>query len=208
MKYSPINKDWFYSYVDIPNLKQIQEEMLFFHSNVNSSYHQVNQYYINLFKESMDISLYPQTIKYLKSVGIYEKFSRILLTHNNNTTSPVVHIDTVNPLECQFSLNVPLQNCEGTFTAFYNTEQEDFIKPAFPKDDIRHQGNFAWLNALRAKEIARVETVRPMLVNTTVLHRAISERTNRALCCFRFKPELTSEDIKRMGINKPFQQVD
>jgi hypothetical protein len=45
-----------------------------------------------------------------------------------------------------------------------------------------------------------------MLVNTTILHRGIIPNANRTLCGIRFTSPLTHEEIKNLGIDKPFVQ--
>lgn len=208
MKFVEKRPDWFYSFLEIPNLEEIQKEMRFINSKkfimLNRAF---NPYYTNLFRQDMDEKEYPATIEWMKSVGLYEKFMRILLTQSK-TTAPHVHIDTVDPEFCNCSINIPLDYCEGTYTAFYKTANPEAITPCFPDKGSQQSRNFAWLPVDQAVEVARVETIRPVLVNTTVLHRAISEEPRRTICCFRFSPELTYEEVQRLGIKKPFVQTD
>ena len=217
IEYSPLRENWFYSRVHIPNLEIIQSEMLACCESTTHKKVAYNSQYVNIFKKDMDQSMYPATIEYLKSVGIYEKFFRILFTQSKPTVTvdtekttdkPAVHIDTIDPYRCQFSLNIPLEYCEKTYTGFYKTSHPELLKPAFAENDYRHAGNFAWMPAEFAEEITRAEVYGPMLVNTTVLHRAISDEPRRKICCFRFSPELDYDDLINIGIENPFIQED
>ena len=215
MKYVPLRQNWYYSPVNIPNLAEIQKEMLFYYNRKYEYSKAFNPKYINIFKRTMNEQDYPATAEYLKSVGLYDKFYRILLSQNQSnapddnvkteetTTGPAVHVDTVDPYECQFSLNIPLQNCNNSYIGFFKTSTPEMLKPAFLENDKRHGSNFAWMPAQYAEEITRAEMIQPILVNTTILHRGISDNADRAICCFRFKPELTDDDIARLGIIIP-----
>jgi hypothetical protein len=208
MLFNEKRPDWFYSFLEIPNLEQIQNEMRAINLKKKITQNRAfNSYYVNMFRQDLDEKDYPATIEWMKSAGIYEKFLRILLTQEK-TTAPHIHIDSVDPEYCNCSINIPLDYCEGTYTAFYKTKQPEAITPCFPDKGALQSRNFAWLPVEQAEEVARVETIKPVLVNTTVLHRAISEEPKRTLCCFRFSPELTYEEVKRLGIKNPFVQMD
>ena len=204
--YNSLRPDWFYSYLEIPNLEKITEEMMQFHTSEIVSFATHNPFYRNVFRQHMDESICPHTIEFLKSMKIYDKFERLLLS-NGKTTAQAVHVDTYDPTRCQMSLNIPLEYCEGSYTAFYKSERTVY-NIGVPDNVEKARSNFAWLNLKEVKEVARVELVRPMVVNTTVLHRGIHENPKRAICCFRFTPNLTYEDLQRLGIARPFEQVD
>jgi len=208
MKFTEMRPEWFYSYVTIANLESIQQEMRVINSKKNpTNFNTYNPYYTNIFKHEIDEKDYPHTKSWLLSVGLYHKFYRILLTQAS-VTAPAVHVDTYDPMHCNCSLNIPLDYCDNTYTAFYKTDKPELVQPCFPDPGEKQARNFAWLNAEHAVEVAKVETIRPILVNTSVLHRALSDEPRRSICSFRFFPELNLENVKRLGIEKPFEQVD
>jgi len=206
MNFIELRPNWFYSYVNIPNLEQIQNEMrVISDKKVLSANRTFNSYYTNVFKTDLEEKDYPVTVAWLKSVGLYTKFFRLLLSQEK-TTGPIVHVDTIDPSFCNSSLNIPLDHCSNTYTGFYKTDKPHLLNSAFPKE--RQNSNAGWLDIAHAVEVCRVETVRPVLVNTTILHRAISEEPKRTICCFRFLPSLTVDEVKRLGVSQPFIQVD
>ena len=49
-------------------------------------------------------------------------------------------------------------------------------------------------------EVCRVESNRPLLANTTILHRGVTQNPKRTLVGLRFSPELTTDDLRKINI--------
>ena len=193
--YKPVFENWFYSYVEINNLKAIQEELTRLHLSENDRW-KTNDYYTNI---SAKIALEKCVAlrEYLTECKILDKFDRLLFS-SKQTTAKFVHIDSYNPAYCQTSLNIPLIDCENSYTAFYKSRIE-------PRQST-NEANFAWLHDYECEEINRVEVIRPMLVNTTILHRGIAPVESRLICGIRFSSPLTHEDALNLKITNPFFQ--
>lgn len=204
--YKSIRPDWYYSFLDIPNLDKIREEMMSYYKSESVEFAFHSPLYKNVFRQNIDESTCPYTIEFLKSMNIYNKFERLLLS-NGKTSASAVHVDTYDPNLCQMSLNIPLEYCEGSYTAFYKSDRK-FFNPGHTENISKTMRNFAWLGIEEVTEITRVEVVRPMVVNTTILHRGINDNPDRSICCFRFTPNLTFDDLKQLGIDRPFEQID
>ena len=192
MAYSPLNKDWYYSYVEIPNLEKIVKELMVVRSKAINRI-RYNPYFFNLMaNEAIESS--PALMAYLNYLGLADKFFRLLYSENQSNGSPV-HVDTYEAKHCMYSLNIPLSNCEDSYTAWFTTNnnilrqtiQSPTMFAAAGDDDI-------------LTEVCRVETIKPMLVNTTVLHRGICSKENRMMVGIRFSPELSSNDLTRLGV--------
>jgi len=197
VNYTPNKPDWCYSYVNIENLEKIKQELLFVQESINPSA-QYQPHYVNYFKR--DIAQYiPSLCDYLKKVGLYDKFFRIIFSAKKKPGEQLrssVHVDQLSKTFI-YSLNIPLVDCEDTYTAWYSGEVELFDQTTNPfigtnQDRMSH---FGVVNEQNATEICRVETTKPMLINTTIPHRALTTRPGRVLSCIRFVPDLTDEEF-------------
>jgi hypothetical protein len=202
--YNPLHTDWFYSFLAIPNLENITTELINL-KNSNVKQWRKNSYYVNILEEDAR-PLCPHVMQYLSNAGVAHKFERFLYS-GNATTSDSVHIDSYDPAYCQTSLNIPLYDCEESYTAWYSTKHKKLNDFSSTGINLNIGQQFAWLPITEVEEIARVEVTRPMLVNTTILHRGIIPNANRTLCGIRFTSPLTHEEIKNLGIDKPFVQL-
>ena len=197
--YDPLYPNWYFSYVEIPKLKEIQLELLSLKYSKIISY-QKSPFYYNVLKE--DIVDCPELFEYLKSKELFGKFKRLLFS-TNGPTQDVTHVDGYNPLtRNHFSLNIPLIDCENSYTVFYDYKGKHLI---YNQDTYNF---FAWMTLDKVKELTKVECVKPMLVNTTILHRGIMEKKSRTIVGIRFSSPLTIEEIKRLGIKNPLVQED
>lgn len=192
MFYIPINTNFFYGYVDIPDLDKITEELISLKDTATRDVK--NIYYFNVNRE---YARTPFLMKYLDSVGLLDSFSRLLFSSNAKEDAPA-HVDSYNPYVSAFSLNIPLIDCEGSYTAWYSTKNPDLT----PSSKINPRGNSAYARDEDIVEIKRVEVTRPMLINTTILHRGITNVPSRTICGIRFTRVLKAEDFARLGINR------
>lgn len=207
MEYTPLWPNWFYSYIDIPNLEPLREELRAFVNNPDKKSFATNSSYINVMAEYV-FPQCPLLKKYLVSVGLEKKFHRLLISRKI-VLSEVgnVHVDTYSPEFTRHSINIGIQDYEDSFTRWFKTDQRKL-------NDVANRGwdpisNFAWIPLEEATEIKRLQwSNRPTLVNTTILHQGYSEKESRVIVGLRFKPELTESDIKRLGVNRPHVQED
>jgi hypothetical protein len=205
MRYTPLNSNWCFSAVNIPDLELIKQELIALEQIVKIKQSN-NKIYSNIYKNIV-YKHCPLLKKYLESVNLSQKFNRILFSKevilNNNRT---VHVDSYDPTTTSHSLNIPLRDYEDSYTAWYKTDKEQLIDSLqFGLDPIN---NFAFLLLNDAEEIQRYSyaTGKAVLVNTTILHKGISDKKTRMICGIRFFPELTVSDIKNLGITDPYQQ--
>ena len=190
--YRPLNPNWFFSYIDIPNLSNITQELTNLKiTNVQKvSY---NVYYTNVFAKTIHNSC-PFLIQYLSNLKILNKFFRLLYSDNMINGSPI-HVDSYDPTYCMYSLNIPLSECDNSYTAWFDTNNKTLMQPHVSPT------MFATINnGDITKELCRVESNRPLLANTTILHRGITNNPNRSLVGLRFYPELNIDDLHRLGV--------
>jgi hypothetical protein len=204
MRYSPLWSNWFYSYLDIPNLESIKKEIVDFLKTSKDKY-EVNQIYSN-YKSNVVLSSCPNLKQYLTDTGIIHKFNRMLVSRDINFEKRAkVHVDSYNPETTQHSLNIGLIDYEDSYTAWYKTDRIKLKDSSeFGLDPIK---NYAYLFLEEAEEISRVDyNSKPLLVNTTILHKGISNKPTRVICGLRFYPELTESDILNLGVKNPHIQ--
>ena len=192
MKYSQLNPSWYYSFVDIPNLAAITQELIDLKLSITNKI-QHNQYYSNV-PASAAHSSCPMLMRYLWSIGLSYKFSRLLYSENMTNGSPA-HVDTYDPKFCMYSLNIPLMECDDSYTAWFSTNNNN-LSQHIPSPNM-----YATINDGDVlTEVCRVESNRPLLANTTILHRGVTQNPKRTLVGLRFSPELTTDDLRKINI--------
>jgi hypothetical protein len=208
--YKQLNKDWYYSFLEIENLKPLVQELIELKESDVKRYY-VNRHYINILAEDIGDRA-PVLFQYLKGAGLDKKFQRLLYSAYYEGAD-AVHIDAYDPKYCSVSLNIPLTDCENSYTAWYRTDKTKLYDITTTGRDPGKYGqtpgqHFAYLPLNEVEEICRVEVTKPMLVNTTILHRGIVPTLTRTICGIRFNSELTNTEVLRLGIKQPWVQTD
>jgi hypothetical protein len=198
--YTPCNENWFYSYVDITNWKSIQQEILELYNKdeLISEFVNSNPYYFNL-KAQMVLEHCPMLKEFLNEYELLAKFDRILFSSKNTN----IFIEKPNPPhtdsidgELKYSLNIPLVDYERSYLVW--------SKPLNGKVLWNPKHSSAWTYSDNISELCRVEYSKPMLVNVTLLHNvSMISKPTRSICGIRFSPELTDEELKRLGVVIP-----
>jgi len=193
IKYAPINTDWFYSYIYIPNLSVIQEELLILLRT--AQYIRYTDYYINIYEPN--VVKCPELMQYLDKVQLKHKFQRVLfsITNGADANGAPPHVDSVTPLTgIKYSLNIPLIDASDSYTIWYGK---------INNDELLYDINTftGWVkDKTNVKEIERVQYTQPALLNTSILHSPKVNSASRIICGLRFWPELTDEEILRIQI--------
>lgn len=202
--YKPTRPNWYFSYINIPDLQGIQNEILAAYYG-NTPRITANKYKIALLSKDL-LPISPILYKYLQQAGIKNKFNYALVAFNTPSDSEV-HVD-VYPSDLygmhSVSLNIPLVDAENSYTAFYRTEK---TRLNLPNKESLSESDYYCCPLNECSEVARVRYTSPALVNISVLHRGINELDTRMICGLRFMPELTKQDIQRLGVTNPFTQV-
>jgi hypothetical protein len=210
LHYRILNKGWYYSFLTINDLNSLVKELLELRDSDVKRYY-INKHYINILASDIGDRA-PILFNFLKEAGLEKKFQRLLYSAYYGG-SEVAHVDSYDPKYCSVSLNLPLLECEKSYTAWYSTRKKKLNDITTTGRDPTKFGHsigqhFAFLPLDQTTEICRAEVIRPMLVNTTILHRGIVPRLNRTICGIRFNSELTNEEVLALGIEHPFKQVD
>jgi len=179
---------WFYKPVVVKKLKAIQQELLPLLYKEFPEFETSEGRFVYVDRSRIE-PYAPLYTKFIKSMGLLDRwvFSAFV------TTSPIgdpipIHIDSMDWRNKCYGLNIPLINCEGTYTAFYDTEicEEQPVKDSNVIHEVRIQREGA-----PATEICRVEATNTMWINTMIPHMPLSTHSKpRALITARFIPEV------------------
>lgn len=198
-EYRPLRSHWLASPIEIDGLAAIQYELAHFQTTLAAhKTTRYNSYYTNVFRDDV-LPYTPMLRAWLDKNRLLNKFQRLLYTQDMREGSPP-HVDTLDPNHCQFSINIPLAHTEGTYTAWYEytdnthtlTQPTRLYNPTMAATVIPNS---------QYREIYRIETTQPLIVNTTVLHGAVCDNPLRRLVGIRFSPELNDLDLKTLGID-------
>lgn len=195
-EYRPINTDWYYSYIDIPNLEIIKQELINLLS-LPVPKRNFTSYYTNIYVPN--IIHCPTLMDYLEEVGVKSKLLRVLYSKSDgpsiNEAPP--HVDSITPDKSfQYSLNIPLIDAEDSYTVWY----EQITPSPILYDTFTFTG---WVDRNeQIREIARAQYTQPMLLNTSILHSGKITSNRRTIAGLRFWPELTAEEVSRLTGSK------
>jgi len=202
LNYTPNNKDWFYSTFNIPNLEKIKEEFLPFRILYVDKISVFNPLSKDELKDKV-----PEFCNFLKSVDLYDRW----ITTSMCTIPPhqnyPLHIDSLHCKDRFVALNIPIFNCENTYTVWYEAEIDKLIW-----DKLHGHIHATYDAACHCKwetsvEVKRVESKDPMLINVSIPHSVFNPTERyRFLVSSRFTPELTDNDLKKLGILTSFIQ--
>ena len=181
---------WLYQRVTIPNYQALAAELKSTFDVLTRDYTdaQHNQLYITLYAPEM-LPISPLLSTLLKSFGLLNRFVKSINSTPNITVSNILHIDSPDN-SIKYSFNLPLVDCDGTYTAFYAADSPLVLSPSgrnliAPPGMVHH-------------EVDRVECSTPMFINADTPHMGISTRPNRLLMCLRFVPELTRQEVMQL----------
>lgn len=194
--YNPSNIGWYYSFIYIPNLEAIKQELIQLNSNKDVIFYSTNKYYKNILKEN--IIACPYLLEYLKSTGLYSIFSRVLFSQSVPADASKIHTDGNYQCPSKHSLNIPLLHYANSYTVWYHSTDPIYAL---------NPGYSALLDNTNAVELLRVEVTSPMIINTTILHKGISSDPNRLICGIRFTRPLSSQEMNNLGVSNPFIQL-
>lgn len=181
---------WFYKLIEIENLAEIQEELksalYVLHPNFDTA---LPTYFYHV-KENMQ-SLVPKYMRYMDSIGVLDRWrgTAIISTNGDYGMKFPIHIDSENWVEICYGLNIPVINCEGTYTVWYDAEIADQYVDSIgvPKAAMTKYID----HTKPITEVARLEITQAAWVNVSIPHAPRSTHNKpRAVFSARFAPEL------------------
>lgn len=190
--YNPVNTDWYYSYVEVPELDAIKQELVTLLSRPVPKMN-FTRYYTNIYVPN--IIGCPALMRYLKALGVESKLLRILYSKSDgpdiNDAPP--HVDSIIPdTSFRYSLNIPLIDADDSYTVWYKQ-----TTPCQLLYDVNTKTG--WVeDKTQVIEIARAQYNRPLILNTSILHGGKITSNRRTIAGLRFWPELTDDEVQRL----------
>ena len=129
----------------------------------------------------------PAIGEYLESIGLCQRWSFTGIAKLEAQGTLPLHSDG----KCRWALNLPILNCEQSYTIWYDAElKEDVVKPVVI-DGVVTSASYVKYREETAVEIDRVCSNQPLWVNVQTPHSAINYSDKpRIILSLRFSPEL------------------
>ncbi len=177
---------WLYKPIEVKNLAQIQNEILPILLRKMPNFIHEPYDFFQLLPEDI-ITYAPSYVEFIKTFGIYERwYMSAVITTNKGIDFPI-HVDSRDWNTVCYGLNIPIINCEGSYTVWYDTE---IGGPFHPPGDFRERACHQ-KEGSPAKEIGRWDANKPAWINVSIPHRPESAHIKpRAVLSARFEPDL------------------
>jgi hypothetical protein len=179
---------WFYKLIEIKNFVEIQEELKQALYQINPNFDNEIPNYFYHPKDKLE-TLVPKYMEYMDSIGVLHRWRGSSIISTNYGMKFPIHIDSENWLEVSYGLNIPVINCEGTYTVWYDaTVSTTYVdKLGVPKERMTKYID----NTKPIVEIERLEMIQPAWINVSIPHAPVSTHNKpRAIFSARFEPEL------------------
>jgi hypothetical protein len=210
------NPKWFYKSVIIDNLELIQQELnALVYKKIPNFDSKTTTHRFTLFKKEEAVEYSPALADFIKSLGIYDRwaycgFFLVAGSKISSKFSFTTHIDHADWREASYALNIPVVNCEGAYTVWYDTEIEydeptseqnegskknpgDRFYPHWNDNEFGKSGLSpkSKRNGAPQTEIARWHANQPAWINVSIPHQPVNLDVNpRVVISLRFIPEL------------------
>lgn len=189
----PKNKPtWLYKPVKVSNLVKVQKEVLDLQADHYSDLFKGRGFcFVYLDKELLKTQA-PSYVQMLSSLGLDDRWTSSIIIGTTGTSrleDSAIHIDTENWQERCYGLNIPLLNCEESWTVWYDAKERD------PNGYLGDEPHTGWGTARsytnNATEIGRMPATETAWVNVCVPHRPECDHSNtRLILSTRFWPEV------------------
>ena len=183
---------WLYKPVDVSNTNDIQKEVLDVQATHYSDLFKDRGFcFVYLDKEILKTSA-PSYVQMLSDLGLYDRWTSSMIvgtTGKSRLDDSAIHIDTENWQERCYGLNIPLLNCEDSYTVWYDAKERD--TNGYLGDEPYTGWGTARAFSNKATEIGRMPATQPAWINVCVPHRPECDHENtRLVLSTRFWPEV------------------
>jgi hypothetical protein len=168
--------DWYYKYANVgldqteiynAELNNLVENLIDIESLTASKFY---SFYENSFLETYC----PEFYKHLAKKQLTKFFKGFILIIAFPGNQLPIHIDDNKDNVNQIGLNLPVRNCENSYTVWYkNLGPAEFLDPDYSGNVDTFNQAPQW-NTIDAEEITRVEITKPLWINSGVPHTAVS----------------------------------
>lgn len=175
---------WFFKSIDVPELIDIQFELAGILPTLITPDTELTFFYV---KRELIQNSVPSYVKLLDRLNVLDRWTySAIVTTQGNQEFPI-HVDSLEWESRCYGLNLPVLNCEDSYTVWYDATIID--APTTYAEDPRNSARFCDIST--AKEVCRMTATTPAWVNNSIPHRPVTNHTNlRAIISARFSPEV------------------
>ena len=183
-----IKPTWLYKPVIIENLQQIQKECIdIYNKHYSESFGEYGFTFTYIDLEILRDEA-PSYITYLKELGLYDKWVKSIFVGTKGDRrwdDSQIHVDSEDWETRSYALNIPVINCEDSYTVWYDVTEYDF-----QHQDALYKAARGY-DLATSTEIGRMPASKTALINVAVAHRPVTNNPNtRLLISTRFYPEI------------------
>lgn len=186
---------WLYKNVNINNLDAIKAECLAVFNNHYANAFGRRGFTFTRINQDILRAEAPSYTQALKDLGLYERWTNSAFVGTRGETrlkdSPI-HVDHTDWNVRCFALNMPVVNCQESYTVFYEANSQTPTAPI--PEWITDAASYRVGGSYReedCREIGRHNVEHPAWVNVGIPHRAINNSPDmRLIISTRFYPEV------------------
>lgn len=157
----------YFKVIEVENVKKISEDFLSYYKENHEKFNSLNTFWNRL-----EPKYYEEFLNKIESIrnlisqfGEVKAIALLILLEDSST----LHIDHTTGLnkDVKARLNIPIMNCEGSYTEFFELSTEKF---ALGEKNLG--GTIAWPAVIRntEKPISVVELIQPTILRTSTPH--------------------------------------
>jgi hypothetical protein len=175
---------WFYKTVDVPNLELIQQQFQEIVLELISLDEPIKYFHID---RALIENRVPSYAKLIDSLGLLDRWAYSAIIATNGEEFPI-HVDAIEWDRRCYALNLPVMNCDDSYTIWYDAEiEQDPIDPNPANKRSLAKGCVPGT----AIEVCRMPAATPAWVNIALPHRPYTCHAKlRVVVSARFSPEL------------------
>ena len=175
---------WYFKPIDVPNLLAIQSEFQLILSELISLDEKTKYFHIDRDRIKSKV---PSYITFLDSIGLLDRWNYSAIIATTGDEFPI-HVDALDWSARCFALNIPIQNCEGSDTVWYDAIIDS---TPIPGEETSNRKLARLCDHETAIEICRMPATTPAWINISLPHRPVTTHSKlRAIVSARFKPEI------------------
>ena len=178
--------DWNWYKVNVPNILEIQQELKPLIDKIIPDWQTSESQFVHVDVDSIK-SISKLYTELICELGLEKRWHTSAIITTNYGKSLPIHTDVYDPLIRCFAFNIPLINCDDSYTVWYNA-----TSPRINTDDPGDgKDKVLWYDENTAVEIDRMPATTCAFVNNHVPHKPVTKHNNfRAILSSRFDPEL------------------
>lgn len=157
----------YFKVIEVENVKKISEDFLSYYKENHQKFNRINSFW-----NEFDPIHYEQFLNEVESIcdltsqfGEVKEMALLILWRDSST----LHIDHITGLnkDVKARLNIPIMNCKGSYTEFFELSPEKF---ALGKKNLG--GTTSWPHIIRntEKPVSVVELIQPTILRTSTPH--------------------------------------